>query len=94
MTTSWPATRAATTCSDHVQGWQGRDRLEGGSGNDSISAADDGARDQVKCGTGTDEASVDLNDVVDGELVSSVVGAPGQVISILSCEKVNVGLLN
>ena len=56
-------------------------------------AAGDGERDEVKCGDGTDVAEVDLNDVVDDQLVSSVIALPGGVGSILSCETVRVGLL-
>jgi transposase len=78
---------------DTLRGGIGNDELEGRGGDDTIVAAGDGERDEVKCGDGTDVAEVDLNDVVDDQLVSSVVALPGGVVSILSCETVRVGLL-
>ena len=86
-----PASRL--TGADRLTGNTGRDTLEGRGGDDDLFASGDGQRDQVKCGDGTDTAKVDLNDVVDDQLVSSVVALPGGVVSILSCETVRVGLL-
>jgi hypothetical protein len=75
---------------DTLNGGQGRDLLEGQGGNDRVFASGDSTRDTVKCGNGDDYAKVDLNDVVDGELVSSLGEAPGSVIAILSCETVKI----
>lgn len=78
---------------DTLRAQAGRDRVTGGPGGDFINTASDGQRDSITCGTGTDRVIVDLNDVVDGQLVSSVLSAPGQVVSILSCERVELRLL-
>ncbi len=76
---------------DTIFGGVGRDTLEGRLGNDEIIAAGDGQRDQVNCGFGDDDvAVVDLNDVVDGELVSSVLEVGTLVGTIGSCETVEV----
>jgi len=76
---------------DRVGGGTGRDTLEGRGGDDHIAAAGDGQRDRVSCGTGTDVAVVDPNDLVDDQLVSSVLDLPGQAVGIIgSCERVEV----
>ncbi|MEJ7841877.1 MAG: calcium-binding protein [Rubrobacter sp.] len=77
---------------DTLTGGIGNDEIEGRDGDDTLLAAGDGERDEVKCGDGIDVAEVDLNDVVDDQLVSSVTTLPGDVISILSCERVEVAL--
>ena len=41
---------------------------------------------------GFDRVSADLNDLVDGQLVGSVISLPGQVVGILSCERVAIRL--
>jgi len=80
---------------DTLNGGQGRDLLEGQGGNDRIFASGDSTRDQVKCGSGDDDFTrVDLNDVVDEELVESLLDAPGSVLSALSCETIEVVLLD
>lgn len=69
--------------------------LEGQGGNDRIFASGDSARDQVKCGRGNDDYTrVDLNDVVDTELAGSLLTAPGSVLAVLSCETIEVVLLD
>lgn len=78
---------------DTVSGGIGRDTLEGRGGDDTINAAGDGQRDEVSCGTGDDTAIVDLNDVVDGQLVSSVLGVGNLVGAIGSCERVELRIL-
>jgi len=78
---------------DTLKGGIGNDEIEGRDGDDTLLASGDGERDEVKCGDGTDVAEVDLNDVVDDQLVSSVGAAPGDIISILSCETVRVAIL-
>lgn len=80
---------------DTLQGGQGRDDLEGQSGNDRIFASGDGTRDSVKCGPGLDDYTrVDLNDLVDDQLVESLVALPGNVVSGVSCETIEVVLLD
>ena len=80
---------------DTLNGGQGRDLLEGQGGNDRIFASGDSTRDQVKCGSGEDDFTrVDLNDVVDTELAGSLLDAPGSVLADLSCETIEVVLLD
>lgn len=50
---------------DRLTGGPGRDRLDGGTGADMINARD-GERDVVRCGPGTDRATVDRRDDVKG----------------------------
>jgi Ca2+-binding RTX toxin-like protein len=78
---------------DVIRGGVGRDTLEGRGDDDRIIAAGDGQRDMVNCGSGTDVAVVVLNDVVDGQLVESVLGVGNLVGTIGSCETVEVRLL-
>ena len=78
---------------DTIKGGVGRDVLEGRSDEDRIIAAGDGQRDEVNCGFGVDEAVVDLNDVVDGQLVSSVLSVGSLVGTIGSCETVEARIL-
>lgn len=78
---------------DIVSGDIGNDTLTGGTDNDYIDATNDGERGSVTCGDGAnDVAVVGLNDVVDGELVESLGALPGQVLGILTCERVEVKL--
>jgi hemolysin type calcium-binding protein len=79
---------------DKLGGGAGRDLLEGQAGNDQLFASGDSTRDQVNCGNGNrDFARVNVNDVVDGDPVGSLLDAPGSVISALSCERIQVVVL-
>ena len=49
---------------DRVFGGRGEDQLYGGSGNDTMNAQD-GYKDNVNCGLGTDTAYVDKRDLVN-----------------------------
>ncbi len=76
---------------DDIFGGDGDDELSGGFGNDLIVAFNDNDRDFVKCGLGAnDEARVDLNDVVDGEPVESLLEAAGGVGAVTTCETIVV----
>jgi Ca2+-binding RTX toxin-like protein len=55
------------TGNDIIDGGAGADRLTGGPGNDNINSALDGSIDHVSCGTGTDKAFIDANDVVSSD---------------------------
>ena len=57
-------------------GGRGEDQLYGGSGNDTMNAQD-GYKDNVNCGLGTDTAYVDKRDLVN-EDCENVFGAGGQ----------------
>ena len=61
---------------DRVFGGRGEDQLYGGSGNDTMNAQD-GYKDNVNCGLGTDTAYVDKRDLVN-EDCENVFGAGGQ----------------
>jgi hypothetical protein len=63
---------------DRVFGGRGEDQLYGGSGNDTMNAQD-GYKDNVNCGLGTDTAYVDKRDLVndDCENVFVAGGGPG-----------------
>lgn len=78
---------------DYLYGQTGRDVLSGDSGDDRIFAAGDGERDRVSCGAGFDRVTVDPNDVVDGQIVDSVLDLGGQLVGVIgSCERVEVRL--
>jgi hypothetical protein len=57
---------------DLLDGGPGRDALSGGAGSDRVAAAEDGARDTVRCGRGTDLVDAEAADRVaeDCEVVS------------------------
>jgi len=55
---------------DTINGGSGSDRLFGGAGNDVI-YAQDGARDAVSCGPGTDRVIADEIDAIDRDCESS-----------------------
>lgn len=79
---------------DTLRGGDGNDRMSGAARDDVIFAAGDGKRDSVSCGAGEDRAVVNLNDVVDGEVVGSVLDAPGQLVGTIgNCERVEVRIL-
>jgi Ca2+-binding RTX toxin-like protein len=69
---SCSVTAATTRCTvgggaDYMEGQQGRDRMFGGKGGDTLDAADRetaGTPDTVDCGPGIDTATVNTNDVV------------------------------
>lgn len=60
---------------DRIKGDAGEDVLRGGGGSDRL-RAQDGERDQVRCGTGRDRARVDSADATSG--CERVVGARGE----------------
>lgn len=71
---------------DRVYGGPDNDTMRGVGDNDRIYAANDASnRDDINCGTGTDVAYVDSNDVVDGVLADTLVVNTG-----LSCERLYV----
>ena len=70
---------------DQLEGGEGTDVLEGGEGDDALAAAD-GFSDQVRCGAGTDTATVDQLDVVtDCEQVveRTVAPPPGAPVGVV-----------
>ena len=67
--------------------------LEGRGDDDRIITAGHGERDKVHCGPGVDVAVADLNDVVDGEIVSSVLSVGNLVGTIGSCDTVEARIL-
>ncbi len=80
---------------DYLNGAAGADTIYGGPGDDSMygtenddtiyASGDASNRDYVDCGTGTDRAYLDSNDVVDGVLAQTVV-----VNTARSCERLYV----
>lgn len=51
--------------SDSIYGGSGRDRIAGHSNNDFISDGNDGVKDYIDCGSGTDTVRADSVDVLD-----------------------------
>jgi hypothetical protein len=62
---------------DRVFGGRGRDHLYGGGGNDTMNAQD-GYKDNVNCGLGTDTAYVDKRDRVNEDCENVFVAGGGQ----------------
>jgi Ca2+-binding RTX toxin-like protein len=51
---------------DYLEDNLGVNRFAGGGGNDYIQAANNGLRDEIDCGPGSDRADVDALDAVAG----------------------------
>lgn len=67
---------------DNLTGGPGNDTIDGGPGNDTIDARD-GELDSISCGTGTDEVTVDQEDL-DAE-TSTI----EDFVRLTSCETIN-----
>jgi Ca2+-binding RTX toxin-like protein len=79
---------------DRIFGGDGDDELLGQGGNDRITAFNDNNVDSVDCGRGGDDtARVDLNDVVDGEVVESLLELAGNAVALTSCETIVVNVV-
>jgi Ca2+-binding RTX toxin-like protein len=63
----------------------GRDEAHGSGGNDTIRAYRDDQPDFINCGTGIDTADVQVEDYIDGQRATELVGT-----TVLTCEKVIV----